>query len=320
MKKKYLFFRFTCRHCYRRLEIFLTGLMVLVLNACSESLPTSPDSKHYSLLNNLHGSSSITSREDDPDPAPTPAPAPAPAPGPAPGPAPDDDPEDPDDDDTAPAPAPAPTPAPGPAPAPAAGLLSVLDSGIPGISSVTGLVTSASWNRVAQLLEINVSVVASDAQLSIWNLRTGELINIIDTSTNGNLPFVVASQSLNTVPCEIAVFTAQRFQAKAVNNIRCAATTSQLAQIIAQFPQAQITTPATDITITTGSSVVFSAVDIVGATYQWDFGAFAAVNNLANPGSVSFPIPGTYTVSLVVINADGLISPVPVTRTITVTP
>ena len=85
-------------------------------------------------------------------------------------------------------------------------------------------------------------------------------------------------------------------------------------------PSGAITTPSGDRTITAGSAINFGT-NTSAANYSWVFpGGSPATSTAQNPGNVTFNTPGTYTVSLTVINATGNSDPNPPTRTITVLP
>jgi PKD repeat protein len=90
-----------------------------------------------------------------------------------------------------------------------------------------------------------------------------------------------------------------------------------------QAPNGTIDTPTSDVSITAGQSVSFSATgtDPDGNTplsFAWDFGGGAANSTLEDPGSVTFSTPGTYTVRLTVKDSLALADPTPATRVITV--
>jgi hypothetical protein len=85
-------------------------------------------------------------------------------------------------------------------------------------------------------------------------------------------------------------------------------------------PSGAIASPASDVTIPAGGSVVFST-NTTAANYSWIFPGGSPTTSVAQgPGSVIFNVPGTYVTSLTVIDADGNSDPSPPTRTITVTP
>jgi len=85
-------------------------------------------------------------------------------------------------------------------------------------------------------------------------------------------------------------------------------------------PSGAIASPASDVTIPAGGSVVFST-GTAAAKYSWIFpGGSPTTSTAQAPGSVTFDVPGTYDASLTVIDADGNSDPSPPTRTITVTP
>jgi len=89
-----------------------------------------------------------------------------------------------------------------------------------------------------------------------------------------------------------------------------------------QAPTATITSPATDLTVNAGQSVVFSGTgsdpDGSISAYSWTFpGGNPGSSSVASPGNVTYSTPGTYVASLRVTDNGGLTSQ-PATRTITV--
>ena len=92
-----------------------------------------------------------------------------------------------------------------------------------------------------------------------------------------------------------------------------------------QAPNSAISSPASNISITTGGSISFSGSgsDPDGDTplsYRWNFGSGSGITDsmVQNPGSRQFNTPGTYVVTFTVTDSQGLADPSPVTRTITV--
>src|SRR5262249_13917232 len=70
-------------------------------------------------------------------------------------------------------------------------------------------------------------------------------------------------------------------------------------------PAGAITSPAGDITISAGSAVNF-ATSSSASKYSWVFpGGTPATSTAQSPGNVTFGVPGTYQVSLTVIDATG---------------
>ncbi|PYL80497.1 MAG: hypothetical protein DMF23_16050 [Verrucomicrobia bacterium] len=85
-------------------------------------------------------------------------------------------------------------------------------------------------------------------------------------------------------------------------------------------PTGAITAPSGDVTITAGSAINFGT-STSASRYSWVFpGGTPATSTAQNPGNVTFGGPGTYTISLTVIDATGNSDPSPPTRTITVLP
>jgi Domain of unknown function (DUF1929)/PKD domain len=85
-------------------------------------------------------------------------------------------------------------------------------------------------------------------------------------------------------------------------------------------PRGTITAPSGDVTVTAGSTINFGT-STTASKYSWVFpGGTPATSTAQNPGNVTFGVPGTYTISLTVIDATGNSDPSPPTRTITVLP
>src|SRR5213080_24184 len=85
-------------------------------------------------------------------------------------------------------------------------------------------------------------------------------------------------------------------------------------------PTGAITAPSGDMTVTAGSVINFGT-STSASRYSWVFpGGTPATSTAQNPGNVTFSVPGTYTISLTVIDATGNSAPNPPTRTITVLP
>jgi hypothetical protein len=89
-----------------------------------------------------------------------------------------------------------------------------------------------------------------------------------------------------------------------------------------QAPTATITSPSSNVTINPGQPVSFAGTgsdpDGTIASYAWSFpGGSPASSAVANPGNVTYSVPGTYTASFSVTDNGGLSSPT-ATRTITV--
>src|SRR4029453_4084639 len=85
-------------------------------------------------------------------------------------------------------------------------------------------------------------------------------------------------------------------------------------------PTGAITAPSGDRTITAGSVINFGT-STSASKNSWVFpGGTPATSTAQNPGNVTFSAPGTYTISLTVIDATGNSDPSPPPRTITVLP
>jgi len=89
-----------------------------------------------------------------------------------------------------------------------------------------------------------------------------------------------------------------------------------------QAPTAVTTSPSSNVTINPGESVLFagsgSDPDGTIASYAWTFpGGAPASSAAANPGTVTYSVPGTYVASFTVTDNGGLTSPA-ATRTVTV--
>jgi PKD repeat protein len=69
-----------------------------------------------------------------------------------------------------------------------------------------------------------------------------------------------------------------------------------------------ITSPSADTTISAGQSVSFDSEVSFGTspyTYQWVFGGGITDSTVQNPGSMTFPTAGTFTVNLTVTDSTG---------------
>lgn len=97
------------------------------------------------------------------------------------------------------------------------------------------------------------------------------------------------------------------------------ATFIQLSPYATAPPQGVITTPTGNVTINAGQSVNFSTTSSAAA-YSWVFPGGAPATSVLASQSVSFANPGTYAVSLTVIDSSGNSDPNPPTRTVTVLP
>jgi len=94
----------------------------------------------------------------------------------------------------------------------------------------------------------------------------------------------------------------------------------QLSPYATTPPDGAITSPASNTTIHAGGAVSFSTTS-TAALYSWVFpGGFPATSTAQIPGNVVFTTPGTYVVSLTLIDNAGNSDPSPPTRTITVLP
>jgi hypothetical protein len=167
---------------------------------------------------------------------------------------------------------------------------------------------------------MNLNLISTDRQVSVWNLKTAELLFIIDAGTGGNIPLVLNSQQFSTVPCEVAVYTSGRFQAMPVSGVLCTNAPQRIPAIVSQFPSAVIQFPAPGLQIGVGTSAFFAAAPVPGALYFWSFGGATADAFTQIPGAVLFNTPGTYNVMLNVRNPAGLIDPTPAIQTIVVNP
>jgi PKD repeat protein len=92
-----------------------------------------------------------------------------------------------------------------------------------------------------------------------------------------------------------------------------------------QSPNAIIDTPSSNVTINEGESVNFGGTGTdpdnnLPLTYLWQFGAGSGVSDslAEDPGTTTFNIPGTFTVSFTVTDALGLADPTSATCTVMV--
>jgi hypothetical protein len=90
-------------------------------------------------------------------------------------------------------------------------------------------------------------------------------------------------------------------------------------------PTGTITSPASNVAITAGQSVLFAGTgtdpDGTITSYSWSFpGGNPSTSSLAAPGNVNYNNPGTFAATLTVTDNAGLTDPNPPSRTITVSP
>ena len=88
-------------------------------------------------------------------------------------------------------------------------------------------------------------------------------------------------------------------------------------------PQGVIDSPAGDLVINEGESVIFTGTGSdpdgdVPLSYAWDFDGGAPNSAVEDPGAVVFASAGTYVVSLTVTDSQLLADPSPATVTVTV--
>jgi hypothetical protein len=180
-------------------------------------------------------------------------------------------------------------------------------------------VTAARWDLATASLAIDLNLLPTDVQATVWNTQTGELILVADNTQNG---VILRDSQLSTIPCEITVVAGARFQNTLVSNsgVACSTSLGVPFSITSQLPDMDIRSPETDVTIPVGGAVLFSASFAGGYSYLWQFDGAAPDSIQRIVGNVVFNQPGIYDVSLTVTNAAGLRDPVPAVRRITVTP
>ena len=97
------------------------------------------------------------------------------------------------------------------------------------------------------------------------------------------------------------------------------ATFIQLSPYATVPPHGAITTPTGNVTINAGQAVNFSTTSSAAA-YSWVFPGGTPATSLLSSQSVTFASPGTYSVSLTLIDSSGNSDPNPPTSTVTVLP
>ena len=100
-------------------------------------------------------------------------------------------------------------------------------------------------------------------------------------------------------------------------------TVQAAAPISSDLPNGEILTPTMDTTIMAGESVVFTATGTAAPgneplMYLWSFDGVAPNSAAMDAGSVTFPNPGIYTVTLLVLDALNQMDPTPAVRVINV--
>ncbi len=97
------------------------------------------------------------------------------------------------------------------------------------------------------------------------------------------------------------------------------ATFIHLSRYVTVPPQGAITAPAANVTIGAGQAVSFTTTSSAAA-YSWVFPGGTPATSVLPSQSVTFANPGTYAVSLTVIDSSGNSDPNPPTRTVSVLP
>jgi len=100
-------------------------------------------------------------------------------------------------------------------------------------------------------------------------------------------------------------------------------TVQAAAPISSDLPNGEILTPTTDTAIMAGESLVFTATGTAAPgnepfTYLWSFDGVAPNSASMDTGPITFPNPGIYTVTLLVLDALNQMDPTPAVRVITV--
>ncbi|MDH5546629.1 MAG: hypothetical protein OEZ43_13625 [Gammaproteobacteria bacterium] len=200
--------------------------------------------------------------------------------------------------------------------------MSGFSSTLPGMTEVSNLASNAVWDFFAGALNLELTVLPGDRQITVWNLASSELIMILNITGNSSSISTVNRQFTN-IPCELAVYAQGRFQVLTVSNISatsCVSGSGALARIETRFPNAIVSTSQSDLTIQAGSIRSFEAASAPGIEYLWWIQQMNLVGSQRQFGPIQFNTPGVFTVTLNVRNTEGLVDPVPKRLNINVVP
>ena len=165
---------------------------------------------------------------------------------------------------------------------------------------------------------------------SVVLMRNGAVTHAFDMDQrNVGLSFTVGAGVLNiTGPPNSNIAPAGYYMLFLLNNAGVPSIAS-IVQVSAAAndipPTGTITSPASNVTISTGQAVNYSGTgsdpDGTISGYSWSFpGGNPNSSTLANPGNVIYSTPGTYTTTFTVTDNVGVTDPNPPTRTVTVQP
>jgi major membrane immunogen (membrane-anchored lipoprotein) len=195
--------------------------------------------------------------------------------------------------------------------------------------------SSASVTVTVKAPYVNVAPVASiSSPAGNVTITEGASVNFQASVTSGNAPFThlwtfgTGGPSNKTVedPGNVVFPTAGTYTVTyAVSDNEGDKSTATVTVTVTKpyvdvIPTAFITSPASNVTITEGSSVKFEGSITSGNapfTYAWNFGnGGPSAQTVANPGNVVFPKAGTYTVTYGITDNDSDKSTASVTVTV----
>jgi len=178
----------------------------------------------------------------------------------------------------------------------------------------------ADWDSATNTLNISGTANNNSERISIKNASNDEII--ASTITVSSLDWTVSVKLPIDVPCRIDVVSESGSLQTEVANapIKCDSSTG-ISTLSDTTPNAIITSPQTDLSISINDSVNFEAVanNVSGdPNFKWQFSGVTPNSAIQNPGKILFSKPGVYHISLGVADSNGLSDPTPAMRMITV--
>jgi len=183
------------------------------------------------------------------------------------------------------------------------------------LTPVSNLIQSAIWNDDIGELVVSVSLLVSDIQVKIFEAESLDLIDERDILSNEVWQSKQTTASLPRIPCRIQVNTQTRSQS--IDILNAASNCGDTLVRTTAIPISAISSPASNMTITIGTSQTFTAVitdpyNNGPYSYIWNYGGAAvsvtgstAVTTVRSR-PITFNRTGSYTVSFRAADRSGI--------------